>query len=457
MLATTAPQALGCALCGSVQPTLSQEIKGSELAIVAKLVAVPDRMEMKDGELSIATPMARFEIQEALKGAASIEDTKVIEAPFFGDKPVGGEYLILGTLSPDVVWSPPYALSPRSRKYVSEIVKLPPSGAERLVYFQDFLEDREDLLRNDSGYEFALAPYSALQDLKARMRRGKLVDWVKDPAVVVDHRRLYLTMLGVCGEPGDPAMLETLLQSDNPKFKTSLDSTVACYLTLKRADGLPLIEKLFLNNKQEDFADILAVVSALRFLGQEEHGPIPRDRLIASMRLVLDHPRLADQAIMDLARWKDWSDMDRLVALFNSSDPDTAAWVRIPVINYLRACPLPKAKRYIEQLRKIDANAVQQSETLYAVGPDPTPSVTTQRADSTNAAAASPVDDLPLSTPPPAVILPGAAPEKSSNSPERTLPISGLVVVLCALIGAVVLAALARGGLRKSSTVPSND
>lgn len=157
-LAMTATQALGCVLCGGVQPTLSQEIKGSELAIIAKLVALPDRVAMKDGELSVATPMARFEVQEALKGAAAIEGTKVIEAPFFGDKPVGGEYLVLGTLSPDVVWSPPYALSPRSRKYVSEMVKLPPSGAERLAYFQDFLEDKEDLLRNDSGYEFALAP-----------------------------------------------------------------------------------------------------------------------------------------------------------------------------------------------------------------------------------------------------------------------------------------------------------
>ena len=149
--------------------------------------------------------------------------------------------------------------------------------------------------------------------------------------------------------------------------------------------------------------------------------------------------------------------MDRLVALFNSSDADTAAWVRIPVINYLRACPLPEAKRYIEQLRKIDANAVQQSETLYAVGPDPTPSVRTQRADSKNAAAASPVDNLSVSTAAPAAILPGAVPEKSSTSSERTLPISGLIVVLAAVIGAVVLAAVARGGPRKSSAVPANE
>ena len=177
-------------------------------------------------------------------------------------------------------------------------------------------------------------------------------------------------------------MLETLLRSDDPKFKTGLDATVACYLTLKKADGLPLIEELFLKKKQEEFTDIFSVVMALRFLGQEDHGPISRDRIVQSMRLVLDHPRLADQAIMDLARWKDWTVMDRLVDLFKSADPETTTWVRIPVINYLRACPLPKAKEYIEELRKIDPKSVQQSETLYAVGPDPMPNVTTQRANS---------------------------------------------------------------------------
>jgi hypothetical protein len=55
--------------------------------------------------------------------------------------------------------------------------------------FKTNFEDKEDLLRNDSTYEIALAPYSALQGLKARMRHDKLVEWVQDPAVVIDHRR----------------------------------------------------------------------------------------------------------------------------------------------------------------------------------------------------------------------------------------------------------------------------
>jgi hypothetical protein len=463
MLALSAAPARACPFCGSVQSTLAQDIKGSDVAVVAKLVALPVRTETKDGELNVATPMAKFEIREVLKGADALAGAKLVEAPFFDDKPLGGEYLILGAQPPAVVWAPPYALTPRSRKYVSEIVKLPVSGTERLAYFENYFEDTEDLLKNDSYYEFALAPYPALQAMKSRMQHDKLVAWVRDPVVVVSHRRLYLTMLGVCGTPADVGMLETLLRSDDPKFKTGLDATVACYLTLKHADGLPLIEDLFLRKKQEEFTDIFSVVMALRFLGQEEHGPIPRERLVQSMRLVLDHPRLADQAIMDLARWKDWTVMDRLVNLFTSADPETTTWVRIPVINYLRACPLPKAKQYIEDLRKIDPKSVQQSETLYAVGPDPTPNVTTQAAPSTTATAApsipAPASNVtPASFDSPAAATPtsksstgssASAPSANASttstvpapaSSDKSTPISGLIVALGIVAGAVILA-----------------
>jgi len=476
LAASQASQALACPFCGSVQSTLAQDIKGSDVAVIARLIALPKPTESKDGELNVATPMAKFEIQEVLKGAETYGSVKVIEAPFFDEKPLGGEYLILGTEQSGLAWAPPYALSPRSRKYVSEIVKLPASGTERLAYFQNYFEDSEDLLKNDAYYEFALAPYTALQAMKARMQHDKLVDWVQDPAVAVSHRRLYLTMLGVCGQASDIPMLETLLRSDDPKFKTGLDATVACYLTLKRADGLPLVEELFLNKKQEEFTDIFSVVMALRFLGQEDNGPIPRERLVQSMRLVLDHPRLADQAIMDLARWKDWSVMDRLVQLFTSSDPETTTWVRIPVINYLRACPLPKAKEYIEQLRKIDPKAVQQSETLYAVGPDPMPNVTTQSAGSTEGAASSgpqpagsgsnasgdgatpappasgktsPAEKSQTPAAPAAyksssgAFAPSAA--KSAPAPSgHLLPMAELAVALAAIVGAVVLVAVGR-------------
>jgi hypothetical protein len=364
---STAP---ACPFCGAVKATFAQEIKAVDVAVIAKLVSVPKRPESKEGELNIDPPVAKFEIVDVLKGADLVVGEKQIDVVYFDDKPVGTEFLVEGAQPPVIAWTPPVALTPRSHKYLKDLMKLPADGPERLTYLMQYLSDKEELLSSDSYDEFALAPYAALKGIKDKMPHDLLVERIKDPEVAPSRRRLYLTMLGVCGNSKDLPMLEELLRSKNPKFKAGLDATVACYLVLRGPDGLPFIEDAFLKKETDEYTDIFSVVMALRILGQEKASPIPLPRIVQSMRLVLDHPRVADQAIMDLARWQDWSVMDRIVALFKSNDSEVTSWVRVPVVNYLRACPLPKAKEYLAELRKIDPKAVRQSETLYPIGPE---------------------------------------------------------------------------------------
>jgi hypothetical protein len=381
--------ALCCPFCGAVKATFAQEIKAVDVAVVAKLVSVPKRPESKEGELNIDPPVAKFEIVDVLKGADLVAGEKQIDVVYFDDKPVGTEFLIEGAQPPVIAWTPPVALTSRSHKYLKDLMKLPAEGPERLIYLMDYLSDKEELLSSDSYDEFALAPYATLKAIKDKMPHDLLVERIKDPEVAPSRRRLYLTMLGVCGNAKDLPMLEDLLRSKNPKFKAGLDATVACYLVLRGPDGLPFIEDAFLKKETDEYTDIFSVVMALRILGQEKSSPIPLPRIVQSMRLVLDHPRVADQAIMDLARWQDWSVMDRIVGLFKSNDSEVTSWVRVPVINYLRACPLPKAKDYIAELRKIDPKAVRQSETLYPIGPE-VQDAAAQSADATKAKGTDP-------------------------------------------------------------------
>jgi hypothetical protein len=72
--------------------------------------------------------------------------------------------------------------------------------------------------------------------------------------------------------------------------------------------------------------------------------------------------------IPDLARWEDWSQVDRLVKLFKDADEQTS-WVRVPVVNYLRQCPLPAAKEQIKKLEKIDPAAIKRANTFFPIGP----------------------------------------------------------------------------------------
>jgi hypothetical protein len=94
---------------------------------------------------------------------------------------------------------------------------------------------------------------------------------------------------------------------------------------------------------------------------------IPRDRILEGLRHVLDRIQLADLVIPDLARWEDWSQMQRLVTLFKEAD-EKSSWVRVPVINYLRACPKPEAAQYIKQLEQIDPDAVRRANAFFPFG-----------------------------------------------------------------------------------------
>ena len=478
--------AVACPFCGAVKSTFAQEIKAVDVAVIAKLIEAPKRPETKEGELNVETPVGKFEIVEVLKGADQVAGEKVIEVAYFDDKPVGTEFLVEGAQPPVIAWTPPVVLTPRSHKYLSDLMKLRADGSARLLYLMDYLGDKEELLASDSYDEFALAPYSALKAIKDKMPHDVLVKRVLDPEVVPSRRRLYLTMLGVCGNDKDLPVLEKLLKVKDPKFKAGLDATVACYLVLRGEKGLPLIEDLFLKQETDEYTDIYSVVMALRILGQEKNGPIPLPRIVQTMRLVLDHPRVADQAIMDLARWQDWTVVDRLVTLFKSDDQDVSSWVRVPVVNYLRACPLPKAKEYLAELRKIDPKAVRQSETLYPDLPSgsgdataaaaagsssatapaaPANSVAPQSAEKSRSgsaasgAAGSKSDGASPSaetnanaTGKPKLAVDTVATTKSGNTLSALEAKSWYIIVPAAIIGAAILAFVARGPRNRQTT-----
>ena len=138
---------------------------------------------------------------------------------------------------------------------------------------------------------------------------------------------------------------------------------IACYLTLGGESGLGLINELFLANKQASYADTYQAIMAIRFHGTEG-DVIPRSALVESLHHVLDRKDLADLVIPDLARWNDWSQINRLVNLFETADPENN-WVRVPVVNYLRACPLDSAKEALKKVEKIDPESVRRANTFF--------------------------------------------------------------------------------------------
>lgn len=291
--------ARGCPFCSAVSLTFSEEIGNSQVALVAKLVEPPPKASTDAPASSLEVVKAKFEVLKVLKGEKELAGAKTIETVYFGDAPVGSTFLVMGIDAPTINWGTPIAISERGIEYVTKAIELPKEGADRLAFFQDHLEDADETLARDAYDEFAKTPYAGVIALKARMKHDKLIEWIKSPTIPVSHRRLYLTMLGVCGKPEDTVLLEEMIRSKDRQTKGALDALVAAYLTLKGPDGLPLVEELFLKNKDAEYTDTYATIMALRFHGTEEKI-IPKDRLLAAIRTMLDRPQLADLVIPDL-------------------------------------------------------------------------------------------------------------------------------------------------------------
>ena len=433
LLAKTSP-APACPFCSAASQTLSEEQQSADAVVLAKL-ALPPAGKTADGGFSVTNPetgTAKFEIIEILRGKERLKDVKEIDVVYFGEPSTDQVFSISAVGQDKLDWTTPLPLTPAAVDYVRKLSEVPPTGGDRLEFFQQYLENEDPLLAQDSYDEFARAPYKDLHDLRERMQHDNLAKWIADPTVNPSRRRLYLTMLGVCGSKADLPLLEEMitsdyeqqrpfveeavqtglvlrgplllpvwaeaLKTDERRKKLGLDALVACYLTLRGAEGLDLIDERFLKKPKVEYTYKYSTIMALRFHGDEQTGVVPRERLLASMRLLLDDPDFADQVIIDLSRWEDWEVMDRLVEMFKTADK--AGFIRQPIVTYLTVAGEEpgevgeRAKKSLAELESLDPDAVKKAKSLMAFG------FAARARSGNNAASGTAASDAPAATTP---------------------------------------------------------
>ncbi|HTQ40521.1 MAG TPA: hypothetical protein VMJ32_15960 [Pirellulales bacterium] len=363
------PAVKACPFCGQVSLTWSEEMKAADAVVIAEMTETPARPAGADGAfapgISEQLAKSKFRIVEILKGADLLKKTKQIDAIYLGDAPVGTKFLITAVDPKSLSWATPTALTARSLPYIDTLLKLPEKGADRLLFFQDYLEDEDPVLKQDSFDEFAKATYDDLKAYGPRANYNQLIKWISDPDISPSHRRLYFTLLGVCGSEKDVPLIESLFHSKDRKFKAGLDAMIGSYLAIKGPTGMALVEDMFLKNQDAEFTDTYAAIQAVRI--SQEAGIITKDNAAKAFHLMLSRPKMADLVIPDLARWQDWTVMNQLVDLFVKADADSA-WVRVPVLKYLQVCPLPEAKEQLAQLEKLDPTAAKQAQSFLLPG-----------------------------------------------------------------------------------------
>jgi hypothetical protein len=440
LVAPTAIRATACPFCNAAMQTLSQEIEAADVALIAQLIEpMPTSADGMPGDVGDA---AKFRVVEVLRGAERLEGAKEINVVYFGDDDPEKRFFITGlagVTGPGLDWTTPVPLVPRAVEYLRKLPTLPTDDADRLAFFQEYLEDEVPLLAQDAYDEFARTPYSAVEELGPRMKREQILEWIQDPKVGPSGRRLYLTMLSICGQPDDVALLEELMNFDYAlmapgiaaalttsaatfpsagvgvvdealhaearRKRESLDAMIFCYLKLVGPDGLKLVNKLFLGNPKVEYKQLYSAIMSLRLLG-EETDVIPRKQLLESMRLALDHPDLADQVIADLTRWEDWEVMPRLVSMFKNSKKGD--WIRPPVASYLIAASETPgeigehAAAALAELEALDPETVKGARSSAAFGflsraaastaPVTTGSTTSTDVNATDAGASADAD-----------------------------------------------------------------
>src|SRR5262245_50474545 len=144
-----------CPFCSATSQTFSEELATMDVAVIAKLVKLPPPSSKPGDDIQKAT----FEVTQIVKGEGLVKDKEKIETLYFGDGAVGKSFLVMGISPPATMWSTPLPLTDRGIQYLTAVTKPPKDTSERLVFFQKYLEDADEMLARDAYDEFARAPY----------------------------------------------------------------------------------------------------------------------------------------------------------------------------------------------------------------------------------------------------------------------------------------------------------
>ncbi|MEO1527448.1 MAG: hypothetical protein AAFX06_18625 [Planctomycetota bacterium] len=350
--------ASACPFCSALQPTLSDDLEQCTAAVLARCESVTER----DG-----FHLLKLRLESVVRGDGDHRG-KVLFVESTQPVANGGLVLLFGFGDP-LQWDPPREITREAVDYIGQLQTLPASGPQRLAYFLQQLRHRDPVVSQDAYNEFAEATMEDITGLQKYLDREWVLDQLRDASTPVHRRRLCWTFLSQCGTSADLVLFEELIQQrvNDPTAEFGMDAAIACYIALGGEKALARIERDYLANKEASYSDSFAAVSAIRVHGSDLNC-IPKPRLSAALRLVLNRPELADLVIADLARWEDWSAIDQMVQLFET-DLQKSNLVKPAVVLYLKTCPTPKGAEALDRLRLVDAEAVRFAEASMRMYP----------------------------------------------------------------------------------------
>jgi hypothetical protein len=232
----------------------------------------------------------------------------------------------------------------------------PEERAARLLYFFKYLNDTEPALANDAYKEWAMAGNREVGLVAGRLPAAELRAWFLDRKTPAERLSLYGYLLGACGKAEDANLLRNFLNNPDERTSRAMVGLLAGYIHLKPAEGWQLAIDI-LGDSKKPFTQRHAVLRTLRFY----YGFQPdesRDRVLQCLAVMLKQEELLDLAVDQLRLWKVWNYTDTITALYRR--PNNAPVTKRCILRYALTCPLPQAKKLVEEVRQQDPDLVNE-------------------------------------------------------------------------------------------------
>ncbi|MBT6154306.1 MAG: hypothetical protein HOL01_03455 [Planctomycetaceae bacterium] len=370
VILTVATAANACPFCPAPQVTLSERVSQSDVVALGQWKSAQRKSKQAAASTTFEIVHLATNPGDLLKAAQRISLVRYQAA-----KP-GDLFLLLGTRKTVIEWDDPLRVTETGYQYVLKAPPLESRASDRLAYFLKFLEYPDEMISADAFNELASAEYKHIVPLAENFPRDKLRKWLANPDFTNPRLGMFSLLLGLCGSDEDAQLLARHIATPTKEFRLGIDGMIAGYLLLTGEKGLDFIDDKKLKDTSGPTTELFSAMQALRFVWTYGDGRIKKERLKQSMRILVDRADLADIAITDLTRWKDWSIQNRLIKLYDHKDYQSDH-VKRAIVSYTivasrdlpkNAGTIPKhvvsARKHLETLRNKDPRIVRRVERV---------------------------------------------------------------------------------------------
>ncbi|MDG2391736.1 MAG: hypothetical protein P8M30_20720 [Planctomycetaceae bacterium] len=283
-------------------------------------------------------------------------------------------------------WEAPVEISETGYHYVMQAPSPELPRHERLPYFVKFLEFPDDFIADDAYNEFAFAPFEDVVTLADKLPIEKLRTWLNNKETPQSRIGLYGILLGLCGQPSDADLLGEKFFEKADQYVFGMEGIVTGYLFLTRDEGLLKIREKILATQEKSVDFLYPLMRAFRIVWTYGGDRVPKSALISAMRTFLEHERLDELVIPDLARWKDWQPIDLLIEKYETHPEKKHESLKRAIIIYMMECanqetdetgtPSPtadKAQAFLDKVEQEDPILMKKVRRIYRVEPRKTP------------------------------------------------------------------------------------